>query len=176
MGGVYETSPPFIHLECDDLMGFLTRKRDGQVFPTDTTSSKEYRQDYSAKSKDPQPNFGTRAQTSQDIKKITEQSTDRDTKTYDSKVSKQNYKRYKRNTNERIKKQYKKHDKRARKKERKAQKKREKQQQKIEKSEIDKQMNYTKTEAKQEYHADQQSEAEDREIAKTIDGRDGDLG
>lgn len=156
---------------------FLTRKKDGRVFPTDSRSGgTEYRKDYSesfeANKSNPKPTFSTKSNTSQDVRKITDSATDRDSKTYDSKTSRKNYKRYRANTKKKMDGQFKKSDKRARKKQHRAEKKRNKQQMKIEKSEIDKQIKYTEQKAKTEYVADQKDEEADRELAAKIDGRD----
>jgi len=158
-------------------MEFRTRK-DKRVYPLSSdgkTYRKDYSQDYQAKPENPKPSFSTKHDTKEDIRSITTKATDRDTKEYDSKIARKNYGRYSRHTSDKMDKQFRKSDKKARKKQKKGEKKRAKQDEKIKKSEIDKQLKYTKDEAKKEYHEDQKSEAEDRELAKEIDGRDGDL-
>lgn len=158
------------------MTGFRTKGRgkNRQVYPV--SEGKEYRKDYSesfeANTDNPKPTFSTKHGTGQDIKQITTKATDRDTKEYDGKTARKNYSRYSRHTSDKMDKQFRKSDKKARKKDKKAQKKRDKQTEKIQKSEVDKQINYTKTEAKKEYADDQQDEAEDRELAAKIDGRE----
>jgi len=151
---------------------FLTRKRDGRVFPTDSGSAKEYRKDYDyqAKPENPKPAFSTKHGTGQDIKQITTKATDKDTQQYDGKVARKNYNRYSRNNNDKQDKQFRRQDKRARKKDKKAQKKRVKQDEKIKKSEIDNQVKYAEKEAKKEYADDQKDEDEDRETVATFEG------
>jgi len=156
-------------------MGFLTRKRDGQAFPTDSRSSgKEYRKDYSesfeANKSNPKPSFGTKHDTKQDIGSITTKATDKDTQQYDGNVARKNYNRYSRNNNDKMDKQFRKSDKKARKKQKKAEKKRTKQDEKLKKSEIDEQLKYTKDEGKKEYVADKKDEDEDRETIATFEG------
>lgn len=140
------------------------RGRNRQVYPV--SEGKTYRRNYNS-----DPSFFTKGQIHQDVK-----ATRRNDDPLEPSDHGKEHDIYKRKIVHEADKQYLKESKKENRKQKRAIKKEEKLEKKSMEAETKQQLEESKVEAKKEYHEDQESEAEDRELAAKIDGRDGDLG